>query len=136
MRLIEENYYIAYIIPENKMNSLIDDIAKVQVELSQYNTKKTKVQATKLRKVLTSLKNSVGDTRKEILTETKSKPKKEQQESEVELKQEIVFVKVEPKVEVTVKEEPLDPMEMSIVLPSPPLLKREKTRKSQSKKNL
>lgn len=116
------------------MNSLIDDMAKVQVELSQYNTKKTKVQATKLRKVLTVLKNSVGDARKEILTETKSKPKKEQQESEVELKQEIVFVKVEPKVEV--KDEPLDPMEMSMELPPPPLLKREKTRKSQSKKNL
>lgn len=118
------------------MNSLIDDMAKVQVELSQYNTKKTKVQATKLRKVLTALKNSVGNARKEILNETKSKPKKGQQESEVELKQEIVFVKVEPKIEVIVKEEPLDHMEMSIVLPSPPLLKRERTRKSQSKKNL
>ena len=119
------------------MNSLTADMLNLQNELVAYSNKPTKVQATKLRKCLTVIKNSSSTARKEILNEVKSRSKKvkveepRHEEVVVPKVEEVVFHKVEevhvvPKIEIP---EVLDPMTTSVVL------KKERTKKSKVKKN-
>jgi hypothetical protein len=73
---INLNPFINFFSNKKEMQSINEQMSKVQNELSQFQAKETKSGGTRLRKELMALSKLCGDVRKEVLTSAKAIPVK------------------------------------------------------------